>query len=316
MSSADAGYRAQQAWRQIQAFLPADYQLGPGGEPMEEWWDWRGHRVHLDRFANPAAKFKVILFHGVGTNGRQMSTILGRPLSRSGFETVAPDLPGYGVTQVARGATIRYEDWVDAAIDLIDAEAARDPRPIILYGLSAGGMLAYQAAAANPKVKGIVGMTFLDQRIQRVSDETAINVFTSRVGVPLVHLAVRLGLGSIKIPMRLVSKMHALVNNARAMQAFYADKTSAGNAVSLRFLSSYALAQPAVEPEDFAVCPILLTQPEDDRWTPIHLSEVFLSRLQHVRTEVVLLQEAGHYPLERLGLEQLHSAVVKFAASL
>ena len=77
------GYRTQKAWREIQSFLPKKYQLAPADEPTEDWWDWHGHRIHLDRFKNAAAKVKVILFHGVGTNGRQMSTILGRPLFES-----------------------------------------------------------------------------------------------------------------------------------------------------------------------------------------------------------------------------------------
>ena len=45
---------------------------------------------------------KVILLHGVGTNGRQMSMILGGPLSKDGFETIAIDMPTYGVTKVKK----------------------------------------------------------------------------------------------------------------------------------------------------------------------------------------------------------------------
>lgn len=133
------GYQSQQAWREIQSFLPREYQLQPGHEPEEDWWTWRGHKIHLDRYRNPNAKVRVILLHGVGTNGRQMSTILGAPLFHRGFETVATDMPGYGVTKVAAGAKVTYDDWVQAASDFIDAELARDPRPIVLYGLSAGG---------------------------------------------------------------------------------------------------------------------------------------------------------------------------------
>lgn len=59
-------------------------------------------RVHLDCFRNEKAPVKVILLHGVGTNGRQMSMILGGPLSKDGFETIAIDMPTYGVTKVKR----------------------------------------------------------------------------------------------------------------------------------------------------------------------------------------------------------------------
>lgn len=313
MNDQSERYSTQENWRTIQGFLPAEYRLGPDNMPVEEWWDWHGHSIHLDRFPNPSAPIKVILFHGVGTNGRQMSTILGAPLARSGFETVAIDMPGYGVTKVARGVTVTYDEWVAAANDFIDAELARDLRPVILYGLSAGGMLTYHAAASNRKVKGIVGMTFLDQRLQQVSDETAYSKTMNRIGKPLVRLAARIGLGALKVPMRQVSKMYALVNDKAALKACYADKTSAGNRVSMAFLASYADYVPAIEPEQFDICPILLTQPAEDRWTPLHLSNLFLDRIGKVPVRKVMLDKAGHYPIEQPGLRQMHDAIVQFA---
>jgi alpha-beta hydrolase superfamily lysophospholipase len=312
MNPIHEGYAAQDHWREIQQFLPAQYRLGGAGMPSEDWWAWRGHRIHLDRFRNPGAKARVILFHGVGTNGRQMSTILGKPLFDSGLETVATDMPGYGVTQVAEGVTVGYDDWVQAGHDFVNAELQRDPRPIFLYGLSAGGMLTYHVAAVNRKVKGIVGMTFLDQRNPQVVEETAYNAFAGRVGKPAVHKAVKLGMGSVQIPMKMASKMSALVNNEEALKAFYADKTSAGNWVSQKFLDTYMSPKPAVEPEEFDVCPILLTQPAQDRWSPLHLSEPFLKRIKKVPVKVVMLENAGHYPIEEPGLTQMHDAVLKF----
>ncbi len=314
MSALDEGYAAQSNWREIQAFLPPKYQLDEGRLPSKEWWDWRGHHIHLDRFRNPSAKARVILFHGVGTNGRQMSTILGRPLFDSGLETVSTDMPGYGVTKVAEGVTVGYDDWVQAANDFIDVELEQDSRPIFLYGLSAGGMLTYHAAALNRKVKGIVGMTFLDQRSKQVADETAYNEFASRVGKPLIHKAVELGMGSVRVPMRMASKMSALVNNEQALEAFYADKTSAGNWVSQKFLDTYMSPKPAMEPEDFDVCPILLTQPGKDRWSPLHLSEPFLQRFKRVPVKIVMLENAGHYPIEEPGLTQMHDAIFQFVS--
>ncbi|AIF48854.1 alpha/beta hydrolase [Dyella japonica] len=305
-------YTDQVAWRQIQSFLPQAYQLQPGDEPQEEWWSWRQHRIHLDCYRNPEAPLKVILFHGVGTNGRQMSTILGAPLARHGFETIAIDMPGYGLTEVAAGAPIRYDDWVQAGSDLIDAELARDSRPIVLYGLSAGGMETYHVAALNRKVKGIVGMTFLDQRLQQVRDETALNMFMSRVGGPLLTLSAKTPLAGMRLPMSLASKMHALVNDKAALKACMADKTSAGNWVTTRFLASYMNYTPVIEPEDFDVCPILLTQPAQDHWTPLHLSERFLRRIHRVPVRRTMLDNAGHYPIELPGLDQMVSAIRAF----
>ncbi|MEM5432148.1 alpha/beta hydrolase [Cupriavidus oxalaticus] len=305
-------YSQQQHWRDIQGFLPAEYQIQPGQEPQEEWWSWGPHRIHLDCYRNATAPVKVILFHGVGTNGRQMSTILGAPLARKGFETIAIDMPEYGLTQVGRGRPVRYDDWVQAGSDLIDVELAKDDRPIVLYGLSAGGMETYHVAARNRKVKGIVGMTFLDQREQQVRDETAYNLFMSRVGGPLAALVAQTPFAGLRIPMAAASKMYTLVNDKAMLNACLADKTSAGKWVTMSFLSSYTGYQPAVEPEDFDVCPILLTQPAQDRWTPLHLSELFLRRVRRVPVKVTMLKNAGHYPLEQPGLNQMVTAIHDF----
>lgn len=308
-------YAEQPQWREIQEFLPAAFRLEPGQEPQEEWWSWRQHRIHLDCYRNPAAPMKVILFHGVGTNGRQMTTILGAPLARLGLETIAIDMPEYGLTQVGPGKPVRYDDWVQAGSDLVDAELARDDRPIVLYGLSAGGMETYHVAALNKKVRGIVGMTFLDQRLQQVREETAFNRTMGRIGGPLMALAAKTPLAGIRMPMALASKMRALVNDRDALKACLADRTSAGKWVTMAFLASYMNYVPAVEPEDFDVCPILLTQPDQDRWTPLPLSELFLRRVARVPVQTLMLQGAGHYPLEQPGLDQMVVAVREFCAS-
>lgn len=305
-------YADQPIWRDMQRFLPLAFHWKQDQQPQEEWWSWHGHRIHLDTYRNPQATVKVILFHGVGTNGRQMSMILGEPLARRGYETIAIDMPEYGMTEVAKGALVRYDDWVRAGSDLIDAELARDSRPIVLYGLSAGGMLAYHVAATNRKVKGIVGMTFLDQRLQQVRDETARNLFMSRVGVPMAAIAAKTPLKTLRMPMHIASKMHALVNNDAALEVWLSDRRSAGNAMTMAFLASYAAYQPALEPEAFDICPILLTQPSADRWTPLHLSEPFLGRIKRVPVKTVMLENAGHYPLEQPGLSQMVEAIDSF----
>lgn len=312
MKSTSQTYADQPVWRDMQRFLPPEFQWEPSGQPQEEWRPWEDHRLHLDTYRNRQAKVKVILFHGVGTNGRQMSMILGEPLARRGYETIAVDMPEYGMTEVAQGALVRYDDWVRAGSNLIDSELARDDRPVVLYGLSAGGMLTYHVAAMNRKVKGIVGMTFLDQRLQQVRDETALNLFMSRIGVPMAAVAAKTPLGALRMPMRLASKMHALVNDHAALKVWLSDRRSAGNAMTMAILASYAAYRPEIEPEEFDVCPVLLTQPAADRWTPLHLSEPFLRRIRHVPVETVMLENAGHYPLEQPGLSQMVDAIDAF----
>ncbi|MFD1430519.1 alpha/beta hydrolase [Lacticaseibacillus mingshuiensis] len=305
-------YENQQAWRDVQDFLPAAYHYTETYHPVEEQWNWRGNGVHLDTFRNPNAKAKIILFHGVGTNGRQISMIIGGPLAQDGYETITVDMPTYGVTDVAPHTIISYDDWVQCGSDLIDSELAKDDRPIFLYGLSAGGMETYHVAARNKKVRGIIGMTFLDQRSKDVQMTTTNNWFWGTFGIPLTKMATSIGLSGFKMKMSIPSKMSALVNDPDCLKILLKDRTSGGNRVSMRFMNTYMTYAPDIEPEDFTVCPVLLTQPDADRWTPQRLSDPFLDRLTQVQVTRTTLRNGSHYPIEATALADLHDAISDF----
>lgn len=305
-------YQNQTAWQKIQNFLPTEYQLTTSTLPKEEYWQWHGNQIHLDTYRNTQAPAKVILFHGVGTNGRQMTTILGHPLSLDGFEVVSIDMPLYGETKVGQPTSVSYDDWVQCGSDYIDYELGRDSRPIFLYGLSAGGMETYHIAAKNKKVQGIIGMTFLDQRSHDVRMTTTNNAFWGTYGTALSQFSTYIGLGNFKMKMSIPSKMTALVNDPGCLKEMMADSTSAGAKVSLKFMASYMTYTPEIDPEDFDICPIILTQPEADRWTPQRLSDSFLKKITHVSVEKVVLKSGSHYPIEEEALVALHQNVRNF----
>ena len=315
LKGGDTGQRSyvdQEAWRSLQSHLPESYRFTDAYKPREDYWTWHGHTIHLDRFENPDAKARVILLHGVGTNGRQMSLILGGPLAKRGYDTVAIDAPGYGLTTIAAGALVTYDDWVQMVSDFAASESARDGKPIFLYGLSAGGKLTYDAAALNKHVAGIVGMTFLDERDQTVRDTTFTSMFMSRIGVNGVALAAQTPLASLQVPVSTVGKMNTLANDPEVLKIMLADPTSAGNFATLKFLSTYVNYKPAVEPESFNVCPVLLTQPEKDHWTPQFLADAFLKKLKLTTSKTVVLPDGGHFPVEESALSKLADAVSEF----
>ena len=154
-------YNTSTLWKQINEFLPEDIRITEDVKPTESTFAWRNSTIHVERFANPNATARILMHHGVGTNGRLLSMITGAPLARMGYEVMAVDMPLYGMTE-NNESLITYEDWLDVSLKFIDAEYQRDDRPIFLYGLSAGGMLVYHVAAMEPRVKGIIGMCFLD----------------------------------------------------------------------------------------------------------------------------------------------------------
>lgn len=309
-------YAEQKAWKEIEATMPNKYHFSDDFKPTEEWWDWNGNKVHLDTFRNLNAPAKVIMVHGVGTNGRQMSMVLGGPLAKLGYETIAIDMPTYGITKVGPKQTIVYDDWIKLGNDYINRELQRDNRPIFLYGLSAGGMETFDIAAMNGKVKGIIGMTFLDQRNEDVRNTTTNNWFWSHIGVPMAKLMSNIGLGKMKIRMSICSKMWALCNNELSMKAFMKDKTSAANSVTYTFIKSYMYHDLVTTPEQFDVCPVLLTQPELDRWTPERLSSPFLARIKKAPVKIVILPQGGHYPVEEQALDKLHEEANRFITSI
>ncbi|KAH7180355.1 hypothetical protein DER46DRAFT_668474 [Fusarium sp. MPI-SDFR-AT-0072] len=179
------------------------------------------------------------MHHGMGTNGRMMSMLLGVPLHEAGSELVAIDMPGYGCTVPRKGHVWDYEE-------------------------------------------GIVGMCFMDMRIQIVADAACRNLFMSRIGAPMRRVMHALGLGWMSMPMYITGRMSTFVNNPQALAACIHDNSSAN------------------------------AWPVEDRWTPLWVSEAFLRDVEKVKVKTVMLDGAGHYPLEHPGLGQMVEAIVAF----
>lgn len=307
----EKSYNEQDDWKKLQQRLPESHRLNADNLPQEYYWTWDNYQVHVDAYPRAEAKAKIILLHGVGTNGRQMSLVLGQPLAQAGYETMALDLPGYGLTKYPKKRAIRYDDWVKLVNDFVNAEAKKDPRPIFLYGLSAGGMLTLHVAMQNKNVKGIIGMTFLDQQRLAIKKETMRFSPLSPVLLPGMQITAKTPVGNIGLPMSLVSKMYALTNDPEALKIMLKDSTSAGNFMSVKFLDSYMNYKPSYSISAFTQCPVLLTQPAEDRWTPLELSQPVLERL-NVPHRVVMLAHGGHYPVEAEALEQLKKSSIEF----
>jgi alpha-beta hydrolase superfamily lysophospholipase len=232
---------------------------------------------------------------------------------RHGYETVSPDLPGYGLTQVPRGRFV-YPLWVDCVSALIDSELARDGRPVVLFGVSLGGLLAYQAAARSKRVVGLVATTLADPREPAVRHGFARTPLLGSAGLWLLQKLHRFTDG-LPMPMRYMSKMNRISNIPALSQLCSTDPLGGGNWVPARFLRTLMDTPPDIEPEDFRVCPVLLTHPGVDRMTEISLSRRFFDRLAAPK-RMVVLEGASHMPTEHPGVDQLEAAVVDFVGGL
>lgn len=78
-----------------------------------------------------------------------------------------------------------------------------------------------------------------------------------------------------------------------------------------RFLRTLMTYAPALEPEAFGVCPVLLVHPGADQMTPIAISRRFFDRLAGDK-RMAVLEGASHMPTEHPGVDQLEAEVVRF----
>src|SRR5260221_10187611 len=268
-------YETHTQWRDYQPFCPESMRVTPASQPREEWWRWRDLDVHLDRVETPGSRIKVIVLHGAGAYGRVMApaAVLAQ---RYGYDTVAPDLPGYGLTRVPR-KRMTYPLWIDCVCDLIDAELARDARPIVLFGVSLGGLLAYQVAARSRRVIGLVATTLADPRDRAVRRGFARHPLLGTGGLWLLGKLARITDG-LPLPMAYMSKMHRISNRPELSALVKSDRLGGGSWVPPRFLRTLMTTAPAIEPESFDVCPVLLPHPGDARVTGIALSRPVFGR--------------------------------------
>ncbi len=305
-------YWTQETWKTVQKFLPDENRITEDHYPFERYWEWGHCRVHIDYYPNPSAKVKIILLHGVGGNGRLLSFI-GVPLFKRGYEVICPDLPGYGFTQTD-GSNLEYSNWVNLVKDLVEDESQKDNKPIILFGLSAGGMLAYHVGCNSDHLAGLIFTNLLDQRLQLVRDHSAVNKYVSRLGLILLELLQKLN-SRIKIPMKMVANMNAIVNNEDILSLLINDRTSSGASVPIKFITSMVNYHPEVEPEEFNKCPLLLVHPGDDRWTELSLSKLTFDKFTG-KKYLKILENGGHFPIEQPALSQLEEYIVNFIVKI
>ncbi|ETT44301.1 esterase/lipase/thioesterase [Paenibacillus sp. FSL R7-269] len=296
-------------WKQYQKFFPDDMQINEPHLPAEEWMTWNHAHIHLDRMPAPDAPLKIIFIHGAGGNGRLLAPY-ARMLQTYGYEVVSPDLPPYGLSYTDSAESIDYQFWIDILNELIEQELRRDGKPIILLGSSIGGMLAYHTAVQSKRVKGLIATTFVDTSDPKVRDQLAPNKLISRLGGWCMNQFPAL-LDSLQISVNRVSRMRWITNNAELTRLIMNDPHAAGTRIPLRLLRTFLNMKPVLKPQQFDLCPVLLVHPQLDPMTPYCFSKPFYDHLKS-RKESVILEGAGHFPIEQQGLEQMIAAVLAF----
>ena len=300
------------AWRAIYAAVPEPMQPTEPMSVQEEWRRIGRFDVHLDRWIAPSPKGRVIMLHGGGGHGRLLGVYAWR-LALAGYEVVCPDLPSYGLTLTPERSKLVYDDWRDVAAELIKAERQRGGS-LFVMGLSMGGMLAYDAAAMTQAVDGLITTCFLDATLPAV--RRAVMRYGWMAGPTSLGLRFAPSFfNGLNLPMALLGNMRAIANDPELVRAVIADKRAGGNSMPYGFLRTWLTAKPVMAPEQFETCPVLMTHPANDLWTDIKISQDFFDALGSEK-HLVLLENAGHFPVETPGRDQLDSAVVNFMSAI
>ncbi|MGI5171592.1 alpha/beta hydrolase [Spirillospora sp. CA-253888] len=286
-------------------FLPIDLRPGPELRPRSTWWRWRDHALHVERVERPGAELRMLVLHGAGGHAGALWPLAGIAAGH-GLDVVVPDLPGYGRTRVPRPGRVRYGDWVDCVTDFVIAEKAADPRPLVLFGASMGGMLAYDVAARTGLAAAVVATCLLDPRRSDVRAAVGRHPALVPASLPLMRLLAPV-IDDLRVPIRLVARMNAIANDPELVRVVVRDRLGGGSRVPVGFVRSYLESAPAVEPEEFTSCPVLLVHPGADRWTPVALSRAFFDRIAAPK-QLKVLDNAGHYPVEEPGVRRFADA--------
>lgn len=232
-------------WKEVQKYLPEHNRISDEVTPSEKTVDFSDIKIRYDEYV-PAKSFEkiIVIFHGVGGNGRLLSFI-AVPLVKAGFKVICPDLPGYGYTQINK--SFEYSTWIDVGSFIVNKEVETG-KDVYVFGLSTGGMLAYNVTCKVKGIKGLIFTNILDNRLQIVRDYSAKNKFHSRIGTNLFEILPAF-IRKVKIPVKMVANMNAIVNNRNLLKLLLKDKAGSGSSVSIQFLLSMMNYIPIIEPE-------------------------------------------------------------------
>lgn len=290
---------------QYAAFLPEARQTVATIAPVNDWWSWRGHRIHITR-TRRASPVRVVVVHGAGAHSAALWPTVAQ-LADRGLDVTAVDLPLYGRTESPAPQKVTYGLWLDLLQAFLDADD--DGRPVLLLGASIGGLIAYEVAHRSDRVVAVAATCLLDPT------EWRARACMTRFGplavvAPLFLPLIRGRAGDLMVPMRWVADLSKMSRRPDLSRLCALDPRGGGAKVPLRFFRSYMTYRHSA-PEEFTK-PLLLVHPTHDAWTPVELSTRFLGRLSGP-TRAIMLRECGHFPVEEPGLTDLVESVTDLA---
>jgi alpha-beta hydrolase superfamily lysophospholipase len=306
---ANMGYRSHPSWIAYRDLLVQEFQIKIERDPAEIWLDAGGHTLHVDEWRpDGAAKGTAILVHGGGGHGRILAP-LGDAVAAMGWRAVAPDLPGYGLTRTKPGWRWDYAEWPRTVAALAD----RADGPVVLLGLSVGGMTALFAAQQATAVKGVIATTLIDMSDPDIYAGAArwrwLGHLARLSGAYMPMISDR-----IAMPLRLAAPLRAMSSSPAMRRYFQTDPLLGSKWIPARFwrtLHEYCPARGAID----LPCRLLLAHPGADAWTPVPLSRPAFDRIRSPK-RLRVLTNGSHLPAERPAFDELRGEIEGFLGAI
>ncbi|MFN3834721.1 MAG: alpha/beta hydrolase [Glycocaulis sp.] len=296
-------YDNSHSWARYRAILETRFGIVMERSPVETWRQIGGHDLHIDHW-EPEGEVRgtMILVHGAGGNGRVLAP-LADLVAGLGWRVLAPDLPGYGLTRPAPGYRGDYDVWPGIVAQLAGEIAG----PVVLTGLSAGGMTAVFAAGIARKTDGVIVTTLLDAGDPDLFVRAARWAWLARISLVSFRLMPWL-IDRLSMPLRLIAPMRLMSSDVQMNDFFARDRLLGGLWVRLRFFRTlHQRKAKHLAPG----CPLLLVHPGADAWTPTELSLRVYERIEGPK-EFVELSNGSHLPLERPAFDELQASISRF----
>lgn len=277
-------------------------------DPDNEYYlNVTGHNVHIDEWI-PSGEQKGIVFmiHGGGGNGRILAPF-AQPIVDQGWKVIAPDLPGYGLTETRAGYDGDYSEW----IDVIQALSEQHEGKKVFFGLSLGGLTAVHAAQITNNIHGVIATTLLDASEKEVFSRAArwrwLGV-VSLIGFKTLGSI----LDRIKLPLRLAAPLTEMSSDEIVQNYFLTDELIAKRWIPIKFFRT--LHNKTLD-NNTELKRLLLVHPGSDTWTPTQMSLETFHKLKGNKS-FIELTNGSHLPIEQPAYDELQTHVGNFLSQI
>ena len=213
----------------------------------------RGPQLYAYETIPDRPRAVVALLHGFADYGGRYAHVV-KAWYELGIATLAVDMRGHGKAEGARGYCLRFEEYIDDALELVDLVRRRalEP-PAFLYGHSFGGLVATSLVLERPS-------TWRGLLLTGPNFGIAVKVPAAKRVAGLVASALMPGFG-------LPSGLHGadLTHDAAIARAYDEDPLVFKNARARWFTETTAAQERAVERAGTLRMPLQVTMGTEDR---------------------------------------------------